>query len=59
MISDVLSDAADEIRRYRSRYIEYYNSFSDKIEEVLLAMDSLREDLDESPEEPTPLETEG
>jgi hypothetical protein len=49
MISDVLSDAAHQIREYLTGMPEVYARKRPQIQGVLAAMDSLREDLDRLP----------
>ncbi len=51
MISDTLSDAAEEIRDYLSTYPEMYNTLLADIENVLVAMDTLRSRLDALPDD--------
>lgn len=49
MISDVLSDAADQIRNYQRSMPEVYGSIKADIDRVLENMDSLRIKLDTPP----------
>jgi hypothetical protein len=54
MISDVLSDAAFEIRRYQKEMPDFYEQSRDRIDKVVAAMDALRIFFDTPPpEEPT------
>lgn len=53
MISDVLSDAANQIRRYQAEMPENYEAIRPRIDAVVRVMDELRAYLD------TPTPTEG
>jgi hypothetical protein len=46
MISDVLFDAIEEIRRYQKEFPKCYNSLQLEIARVILVMDELRAKLD-------------
>lgn len=49
MISDTLSDAANEIRDYLSTHEDSYFEYKVRIRELLAVMDGLREELDTPP----------
>ncbi len=49
MISDILSDAIDEIRRYQREMPNVYDDIKPKIEKVVAVMDGLRAELDTPP----------
>mgnify|MGYP000072399216 FL=1 len=52
MISDVLSDAADEIRAYLRTHAAMYVEVKPRLEKLLSDMDGLREELDTPPDPP-------
>lgn len=50
MISDILSEALDQIQFYRAKYPHIYNDYSGPLEELASKMDSMRKQLDAAPE---------
>jgi hypothetical protein len=58
MISDVLSEAIDEIRDYQAELPECYESYRPMLEELLVHMDRVRAEFDRSPSTPTTLKWE-
>jgi hypothetical protein len=58
MISDTLSEAGDEIRRYLDEMPEVYSGeMREKIERLLLNMDAIRSELDAPPASSQEVET--
>lgn len=53
MISDILSDAAAQIRDYQQRMPACYDALTERIDAVLAHMDALRIALDTLPDRPT------
>ena len=49
MISDVLFEAVEELRRYQ-REFRCYDGLEPEINQVIIVMDALRKKLDEPPE---------
>jgi len=52
MISDVLSDAIDEIRNYQAEIPEAYESSRPMLEQLLGHMDRVRDEFDRPPDAP-------
>jgi hypothetical protein len=52
MISDVLSEAADDIRNYMQRLPKTYKDVKPRLDQLLTDMDGIRSELDTPPAAP-------